>query len=75
MVCNRYSCGKNNFFVLSNKEQSFKRVFTRLESLDKQTIVELKSDRNARFDSFIQIINLLKLKNHENFQIITEKQQ
>ncbi|WP_414600904.1 hypothetical protein [Helicobacter sp.] len=46
-----------------------------MESLDKQTIVELKSDRNARFDSFIQIINLLKLKNHENFQIITEKQQ
>lgn len=62
-------------FYLEDKQTTLEEIQTRLESLDKQTIVELKSDRNARFDSFIQIINLLKVKNHENFQIITEKQQ
>lgn len=62
-------------FYLEDKQTTLEEIQTSLESLDKQTIVELKSDRNARFDSFIQIINLLKVKNHENFQIITEKQQ
>ena len=62
-------------FYLEDKQATLEEIQTRLEALDKQTIVELKSDRNARFDSFIQIINLLKVKNHENFQIITEKQQ
>ncbi|EAI2847485.1 TonB system transport protein ExbD, partial [Campylobacter jejuni] len=42
-------------------------------SLDKKTIVELKSDKNAKFESFVKIIDFLKAKEHENFQILTEK--
>ncbi|EAL6921607.1 TonB system transport protein ExbD, partial [Campylobacter jejuni] len=42
-------------------------------SLDKKTIVELKSDKNAKFESFVKIIDFLKAKESENFQILTEK--
>lgn len=62
-------------FYLEDKQATLEEIQAKIETLDSQTIVELQSDKNARFDSFIQIINLLRAKNHENFQILTEKRQ
>ncbi|MBZ7955028.1 TonB system transport protein ExbD [Campylobacter molothri] len=62
-----------NIFYLDDKIVNLEQIKNAISQLDQKTIVELKSDRNAKFESFIQIIDLLKNKKHENFQIITEK--
>ncbi|MFW5624462.1 TonB system transport protein ExbD [Campylobacter hyointestinalis] len=66
---------ENNKFYLDDKEVSIDDIKSKFENLSLDTFVELKSDKNAKFESFIQIIDLLKLKNHDKFQIITEKEQ
>lgn len=66
---------ENNKFYLDDKETSIDNIKSKFENLSLDTFVELKSDKNAKFESFIQIIDLLKLKNHDKFQIITEKEQ
>ncbi|MBK2000477.1 MULTISPECIES: TonB system transport protein ExbD [Campylobacter] len=64
---------EKNIFYLDDKIVNLEQIKDAISQLDQKTIVELKSDRNAKFESFIQIIDLLKNKEHENFQIITEK--
>ncbi|EAI9877622.1 TonB system transport protein ExbD, partial [Campylobacter coli] len=66
------SIDENNIFYLDDKTTDLKGLSDAISSLHKKTIVELKSDKNAKFESFVQIIDLLKAKEHENFQIITE---
>ncbi|EFO9463155.1 TonB system transport protein ExbD, partial [Campylobacter coli] len=65
------SIDENNIFYLDDKTTDLKGLSDAISSLHKKTIVELKSDKNAKFESFVQIIDLLKAKEHENFQIIT----
>ncbi|EOH3785423.1 TonB system transport protein ExbD [Campylobacter coli] len=67
------SIDENNIFYLDDKTTDLKGLSDAISSLHKKTIVELKSDKNAKFESFVQIIDLLKAKERENFQIITEK--
>lgn len=46
---------------------------SRLTALSRDSKILLRIDKNARFDSFISVIDLLKKHNHENFAIATEK--
>lgn len=64
---------EKNIFYLDDKTANLEQIKDAISQLDQKTIVELKSDKNAKFESFVQIIDLLKSKGHENFQIITEK--
>ncbi|EAL6258862.1 TonB system transport protein ExbD [Campylobacter jejuni] len=64
---------EKNTFYLNDKLADLNEVQNAIFSLDKKTIVELKSDKNAKFESFVKIIDFLKTKEHENFQILTEK--
>ncbi|MCI5968069.1 TonB system transport protein ExbD [Helicobacter sp.] len=64
-----------NIFFLDGKESNLQEIQTKLDSTHKTTAIELKSDKNAKFDSFIQVIDILRKNHHENFQIITEKAQ
>ncbi|MCW1360840.1 TonB system transport protein ExbD [Campylobacter jejuni] len=66
---------ENNVFYAQDKITNFEDLKTQINTLSKDTLIELKSDKNAKFESFIQVIDILKSKNHENFQIITEQQQ
>lgn len=65
----------NNGFFLDDKPADISLIEERLASLARETLVELKSDKDSKFESFVQVINILKNKNHENFQIITEFKQ
>lgn len=64
---------EKNVFYLDDKTANLEQIKEAISQLNQKTIVELKSDKNAKFESFVQIIDLLKNKRHENFQIITEK--
>lgn len=62
-----------NLFYIDQRLASLDEIQKAIFSLDKETMVELKSDKNSKFESFVQIIDILKAKKHEKFQILTEK--
>ncbi|MEB2790976.1 TonB system transport protein ExbD [Campylobacter upsaliensis] len=73
---------QNKFFIVINERDEFflndekvnlKQLENAILALDKDTMVALKSDKFAKFESFVKIIDLLKIKEHEKIQIITEK--
>lgn len=47
-------------------------ILKRVEEIGPKSLIVLKSDKNAKFDSFIKVIDILKQKQHENFAITTE---
>lgn len=62
-----------NQIYLDKRAINLEELEQALLDVTPKTLIELRSDRESRFDSFIQILNLLKAKNHENFAISTQK--
>lgn len=60
---------KNNKIFINEIETNIDELKEKLMAIDNKTLIELKSDKNAKFDIFIQIIDILKGKGHENFGI------
>ncbi|RDU65591.1 TonB system transport protein ExbD [Helicobacter sp. MIT 14-3879] len=60
---------KENKFYIDDKETSIDEVKNKIMNLDKEILVELASDSDAKFQSFIEILDILKEKGHENFTI------
>ncbi|WP_103635742.1 TonB system transport protein ExbD [Campylobacter concisus] len=62
---------KDNKFFIDDVEISEDELKDKLNAVDIKTLIELKSDKNAKFDSFVKVIDILKEKGHENFAIQT----
>ena len=62
---------KDNKFFIDDAEISEDELKDNLNAVDIKTLIELKSDKNAKFDSFVKVIDILKEKGHENFAIQT----
>ena len=62
---------KDNKFFIDDAEISEDELKDKLNAIDTKTLVQLKSDKNAKFDSFVKVIDILKEKGHENFAIQT----
>ena len=62
---------KDNKFFIDDVEISEHELKDKLNAVDIKTLIELKSDKNAKFDSFVKVIDILKEKGHENFAIQT----
>ena len=62
---------KDNKFFIDDAEISEDELKDKLNAVDIKTLIELKSDKNATFDSFVKVIDILKEKGHENFAIQT----
>lgn len=67
------SIDKNNVFYFDKQVITLTELATKINSINLDTTIELKSDKDAKFENFIHVIEILKSKNHENFKIITEK--
>lgn len=67
------SIDAQNKIYLDQKEITIELLAQKLNDVSPKTLIELRSDKESRFDSFVQILNLLKAKNHENFAISTQK--
>lgn len=65
---------KNGDYFLNDIPSTLVGFEERLDSLDQNAWVYLMGDKQSPFDSFIQVIHVLKRKNHANFKIITEYQ-
>lgn len=62
---------KDNKFFIDDAEISEDELKDKLNAIDTKTLVQLKSDKNAKFESFVKGIDILKEKGHENFAIQT----
>ena len=62
---------KDNKFFIDDSEISEDELKDKLNAIDTKTLVQLKSDKNAKFESFVKVIDILKEKGHENFAIQT----
>ena len=62
---------KDNKFFIDDAEISEDELKDKLNAVDIKTLIELNSDKNAKFDSFVKVIDILKEKGHENFAIQT----
>ena len=62
---------KDNKFFIDDVEISEDELKDKLNAVDIKTLIELKSDKNAKFDIFVTVIDILKEKGHENFAIQT----
>ena len=62
---------KDNKFFIDDVEISDSELQEKLNAIDTKTLVQLKSDKNAKFESFVKVIDILKEKGHENFAIQT----
>ena len=62
---------KDNKFFVDDVEVTADELKEKLNAIDTKTLVQLKSDKNAKFDSFVKVIDILKEKGHENFAIQT----
>lgn len=58
----------NNFFIDGN-QISKEALKDKIMKIDNNTQIQLSSDSDAKFSSFVEILDILKNKNHENFTI------
>lgn len=63
----------SNRIFLDDQELSLELLGQALVHIPPKTLIELKSDKESKFEVFVQILNLLKERQHENFAISTQK--
>ena len=62
---------KDNEFFIGEDKIAEENLKEKLNEIKNETLIELKSDKESKFDSFIKVIDILNEKNHENFAITT----
>ena len=62
---------KDTRFFIDDVEMNEDELKQKLNDIDQKTLVELRSDKNSKFDSFVKVVDILKEKGHENFAIST----
>ncbi|MCQ2704557.1 TonB system transport protein ExbD [Helicobacter pylori] len=63
----------DNIFV-DDKPMTLEALSAVVKQTDPKTLIDLKSDKSSRFETFISIMDILKEHNHENFSISTQAQ-
>ncbi|GAA8328681.1 TonB system transport protein ExbD [Helicobacter pylori] len=63
----------DNIFV-DDKPTNLEALSAVIKQTDPKTLIDLKSDKSSRFETFISIMDILKEHNHENFSISTQAQ-
>ncbi|WP_033759773.1 TonB system transport protein ExbD [Helicobacter pylori] len=63
----------DNIFV-DDKPTTLEALSAVVKQTDPKTLIDLKSDKSSRFETFISIMDILKEHNHENFSISTQAQ-
>ncbi|MFP6060052.1 TonB system transport protein ExbD [Helicobacter pylori] len=63
----------DNIFV-DDKPTNLEALSAVVKQTDPKTLIDLKSDKSSRFETFISIMDILKEHNHENFSISTQTQ-
>ncbi|WP_187847018.1 TonB system transport protein ExbD [Helicobacter pylori] len=63
----------DNIFI-DDKPVNLEALREAIKQIDPKILIDLKSDKNSRFETFVSIMDILKEHNHENFSISTQAQ-
>ncbi len=66
------SVDKHDNIFVDDKPTNLEALSAVVKQTDPKTLIDLKSDKSSRFETFISIMDILKEHNHENFSISTE---
>ncbi|WP_104748177.1 TonB system transport protein ExbD [Helicobacter cetorum] len=66
------SVDEHDGLFVDDKPTTLEALGEIIKQADPKTLVDLKSDKNSRFETFISIMDILKEHNHENFSISTQ---
>ena len=61
-----------NAIYFDDKQVEIASLKEQIAKIDNKTLIQLKSDKDSKFETFIQIVDILKEKGHENFGISTK---
>ena len=61
-----------NVIYFDDKQTEIESLKEQIAKIDNKTLIQLKSDKDSKFETFIQIVDILKEKGHENFGISTK---
>ncbi len=61
-----------NVIYFDDKQIEIESLKEQIAKIDNKTLIQLKSDKDSKFEIFIQIVDILKEKGHENFGISTK---
>ncbi|MBE2984198.1 TonB system transport protein ExbD [Campylobacter sp. RM9344] len=62
---------KDNKIFIDETEVYDEELKDKLSNVDPKMLIELRSDKESKFDTFVKVIDILKEKQHENFAITT----
>jgi len=65
----------DSVIYIDDERVSDDEINRRIAEIDHEALIVLKSDKNAKFEKFIEVIDALKSAKHENFAIVTEIQE
>ncbi len=63
----------DNTIYLDKMHISLEALRASVETIDTKTPILINSDKNAKFDVFVQILDMLKINQFENISIVTKK--
>lgn len=62
---------KENKIYIDDIKTEQEELKQKLSAIQATTLIELKSDKESKFEGFVKVIDILKEKGHENFAITT----
>ncbi|OBV28707.1 TonB system transport protein ExbD [Helicobacter sp. CLO-3] len=62
----------DNKIYVDDVEQDIDALRKKIFNTDESTMIEVKSDKDAKFENFVKIISIIKEKGHENFSIAAQ---
>lgn len=64
---------KENIIFLDKKHISLEALEVKLSHYDRASSILIKSDKESNFDTFVQLLNMLKKNEFENIAIVTKR--
>ena len=62
----------DNKIYVDDVEQDLGTLRRSIFNTDESTMIEVKSDKDAKFENFVKIISIIMEKGHENFSIAAQ---
>ncbi|WP_394958388.1 TonB system transport protein ExbD [uncultured Helicobacter sp.] len=69
------SIDKEGNIFFDNVSVDLPTLKSKIFALDSKTLLKLEIDKNSKFETFVQVADILKEKGHENVSIATSQQQ
>lgn len=67
------SIKKDNSLYMEKLHYSIEALAVSFKSIDNKTPILINSDKESRFEIFVQVLNILKLYEFNNISIVTKK--